>query len=152
MAGTFRLSWDFQDTDPFAANYPATKTISVSYTRKHEYIGSLAVTDATTVWDPYNVTNPVTVFAALLAYCKDGVADLELGTSVTSATAGQPRWTTHRLTTSAPFFLAADDAYDNHSTSGAFGAATNAAVVNKIRVQNPTTGTTVNVRILLLGA
>ena len=152
MAGTFRLEWKVSDTDPFAALFPVNKTISVSYTRKHEYIGALAVTDPTTVWDPFTVTNPVTVFAALFAYCAGGVADLELGVSVTSATAGQPRWSTVRLTTSAPFFLADDNGYDNHSTSGAIGAATNAANINKIRVQNPTAGSTVNVRIVLFGA
>lgn len=152
MAGSMRFSWEFQDTDPFAAVYPASKTITVSYTRKHESIQSLTTTDATTVWDPYTVTNPVTVFAAMLAYCSGGTADLELGVTVTSATAGQPRWSTVRLTSSAPFFLADDAAYDNHSTSGAIGAATNAASINKIRVQNPTVSTTVNVRIVLFGA
>jgi len=147
MAGTLKYTSTLLDTDPFSAEAPITKTVSISYTSKLDQTFSLTTTDVVTVWDITSVTAPVADFDAAY-FLADGDCDVELGANTDDTSTDAAQFCTHRLTTDAALFIGADDSYGDHTTDAAFGATLD--TTDRIRLLNPTTGTTVNVRVILV--
>jgi len=150
MAGQMKFRWTFTDTGTFGSVRPLTKTFTVSYTTKVHYQNSLGDTLPVVAWDPQNVTSAATIFAFLLAHCAGGDCDLELGTNTDDVATDAAQFFTLRLTTSAPLILGADDSMADHTTFGAISvAAASLDTIDRIRVVNPSSSTTVSISIVL---
>lgn len=147
MAGQLKITTIVEDTDPFTSIEPSKKTFTVAYTNKVEQVHALSTTVAVTVWDPNNTTSPATIFAALMML-SDGTCYAELGINTGDTSTDAAQFNSFTLSPGLVFALGADDAYGDHTTGAAFG--TTLATVDKIRLVNPTNGTTVNVLIKLV--
>lgn len=135
--------------DLYSGKLPVRTSKSVSYTSKHEVEKTITDTSPVTLWDPINDAVGATVFSALY-FSTNATAgvDIEFGCGATDTAVN---FWTHRVVADLPFLLGDDGAFRNQTaTTGALTAATDFVNINRIRAVNPTTSTTVTVRLILM--
>lgn len=133
----------FSNKDTGSTSYTDT------YTESYPIERSLADTSAVTLWDPIADAVPCTDFTTLIIQTNATAGvDIEFGCG---ASAASVNFWTHRVLSDLPFFLNSSGSFRNQTTTdGALTAATDYVQINKIRAVNPTTSTTVTVRLILV--
>lgn len=136
--------------DGVFSNKDVTSTsYSDTFTEKFDKEFTLTDTSAVTLWDPINTATQVTDFTTLICIT-DATAgvDIEFGCG---ATAASVNFWSEQVKSDLPIFKNSSTSFRNQTTtSGALTAATDAVQINSIRAVNPTTSTTVTVRLLLV--
>lgn len=121
---------------------------SDTFTEKFDKEAVLSTTAAATLWDPVNDATQVTDFTTCLieTNATTGV-DIEFAANATGAAA---TFDTKRIYDNLPFLLSSSTMYQQDTTDSALGAATDAVQCTRIRAANPTTSTSVTVRLILV--
>lgn len=135
--------------DLFSGKLPVRTSKTVTYTSKHDVEKTITDTTAVTLWDPISDAVGATVFSALVFWTNATAGvDLEFGCGATSASVN---FWSHRVVADLPFLLGDDGGFYNQTTTtGALTAASDFVNINRIRAVNPTTGTTVVVRLIMM--
>ena len=134
--------------DTFSGRLPVRVSRTITYTAKHEVEKVLSTTTPVTLWDPINDGVGATQFTGCYITSNSTVgADIEFGAGATSVAVN---FWTERVGSGMPILKGFGQAYQQNDTTGSIGAATDFLYINRIRANNPTTSTSVTVRIILV--